>query len=324
MSNKLDAMRQVLLEEAEAINNLANILDEKYEQLIDICYECDGKIILVGMGKSGHIARKISATLASLGMPSFFLHPAEAAHGDLGMVEKRDLVIFLSKSGETDEIIQLLSSLKIIGCKLVGIFCKDKSTLEEYCDLTIVLPVEKEACVNNLAPTTSTTLTLALGDALAVSLSRRKAFGHQDFALFHPRGTLGKQLLLTVSDLANSNIKEIAVQKEDEVRNVLWVITKNRLGAVSVMDEQQKLIGLITDGDIRRALEKSDNIMKLTADQIMTAEPISVAGYELAANAFKLMQQKKISVLPITSKDNHLVGMVSFHSIVESGITGGK
>lgn len=320
---EIELIRDVLRCEADAINHFAATLDEKHLELLRMCKACTGKIILTGMGKSGHVARKISATMASLGTPSFFLHPAEAAHGDLGMVEKNDIVMMVSKSGETDEIMQLLNSLKIIGCKLIGIFCEKGSTLEKQCDLTIVLPMEREACINNLAPTTSTTLTMAFGDAIAVALSQMRGFGRQDFALFHPMGTLGKQLLLTVANLANKNMQEISIKKEDEIRTVLWVITKNRLGAVTVVDEEGKLIGLVSDGDIRRGIEKNENIMTMSAEDIMTNKPISVNENMLAVDAFKMMQEKKISVLPITNSENKLIGVVSFYDIVESGI-GGK
>jgi arabinose-5-phosphate isomerase len=276
------------------------------------------------MGKSGHVAKKISATMASLGTASFYLHPGEAAHGDLGMVQKNDVVIMISKSGETDELIQLLNSLKIIGCKLIGIFCEKDSTLEKQCDLSIVLPMEKEACINNLAPTTSTTLTMAVGDAIAVALSQKKQFGRQEFALFHPRGTLGKQLLLTVGKIADNDLEHIAIHGDDEIKKVLWMITKNRLGAVTVVDKVGKLIGLVSDGDIRRAIEKSNDIWTMKAADIMTVNPINVKGETLVVDAFKMMQGKKISVLPVTNDDGILTGLVSFHDIIESGIVGGK
>lgn len=321
---EIELIKDVLQCEAESINRFAETLDDKHLELLRMCRECTGKIILTGMGKSGHVARKISATMASLGTPSFFLHPAEAAHGDLGMVEKNDIVMMVSKSGETDELIQLLNSLKIIGCKLIGIFCESGSTLEKQCDLTIVLPMEREACINNLAPTTSTTLTMAFGDAIAVALSQMRGFGRQDFALFHPRGTLGKQLLLTVADLANKNMEQISIKKEEKIKTVLWVITKNRLGAVTVIDKEGKLVGLVSDGDIRRGIEKNENIMSMIAEDIMTDKPISVKEDVLAVDAFKLMQKKKISVLPITNSEDKLIGVVSFYDIVESGITGGR
>ena len=315
-------MRSVLLKEASAVSFLASNLSEEHVNLLDICSSCKGKIIITGIGKSGHVARKISATMSSLGTPSFFLHPSEAAHGDLGMVETRDVVMMISKSGETEELLQLIPSLKIIGCKLVGISCKRGSTLEKHCDLTIVLPVEEEACVNNLAPTVSTTLTMAFGDALAVTLSANKGFGKNDFALFHPKGSLGKQLLLTAYDLANMEIKEIAVNESSDIKSVLWHITRNRLGAVGVIDEAGVLLGLISDGDIRRSIEKDEDFWSIKAGQVMTKQPLVVNEKTLAVDAFNLMRNMKKSVLPIVDESKCLKGIVSFHDIVSSGVGG--
>lgn len=324
MPDEQKRMKEVLQIEYRAIQALEESLGDRHLQFLDMCKDCQGKLILTGMGKSGHVARKISATLASLGTPSVFMHPAEAAHGDLGMVEAKDIVIMISKSGETDELIQLVNSCKTIGCQMLGIFCDENSTLEKYCDLTVVLPIEREACVNNLAPTTSTTLTMAFGDAIAVALAEMRGFKKQDFALFHPKGTLGKQLLLTVEHLANREYTEIAVGENDSVKEILWTITKNRLGAVAVTDENRKLKGLITDGDIRRALEKNEHIYALSAREIMTKEPTYVNSDMLAVEAFRLMQERKISVLPLVDENQILTGIVSFHDIVQSGITGEK
>lgn len=319
-NDTLNTIKKVLMEESEAILAVSNSVSDEYVKLVDVCEKCEGKVIFTGMGKSGHVAKKISATMASLGTPSFFLHPGEAAHGDLGMVSRSDIVIMVSKSGETDELIQIINSLKIIGCYLVGLFCKKYSTLEGLCDMAIVLPLEREACINNLAPTISTTATMAVGDAVAIALSERKMFGKQNFALFHPRGTLGKQLLLTVDGIANKCMEEIAVKQDDGLKKVLWAITKNRLGAVTVVDDEGYLIGLVSDGDIRRAIEVNENILKNQANDIMTNNPISIGESTLAVDAFKMMQEKKISVLPITDADNKLIGMVSFHDIVGLGI----
>lgn len=318
----LNTFKRVLLEEANAINTLAAGIGQEHSDLLKMCEDCKGKIVLTGMGKSGHVARKISATMASLGCPSFFLHPAEAAHGDLGMVQREDLLIMVSKSGETEEIIQLINSLKIIGCNLVGLFCTKGSTLERYCDLTIILPCEKEACINNLAPTTSTTLTMAYGDALAVELSERKGFKKRDFALFHPKGSLGKQLLLTVKNLVDSDAPTMSVMPDETVKNVLWNITKNRLGAVAVVDENINLVGLISDGDIRRGLESNESFLNLTAKDIMTRSPKTASGDMLAAEALKMMNKNKISVLPIVDKTK-FIGLVSFHDVVKAGVSGG-
>lgn len=320
--NNCELMKTALIKEADAISFLADNITEKHEKLLYMCSSCKGKIIITGMGKSGHVARKISATMSSLGTPSIFLHPSEAAHGDLGMVEPHDIVMMISKSGETEELRQLINSLKIIGCKLVGIFCESNSTLEKYCDLTIVLPMVEEACVNNLAPTVSTTLTMAFGDALAVTLSANKGFGKNEFALFHPKGSLGKQLLLTVYDLANKDIDEISVRETTDIKSVLWHITQNRLGAVGIIDENAVLLGLISDGDIRRSIEKDEGFLSRNAGEIMTRKPLVVDERTLAVDAFKLMSDNKKSVLPIVGKGNCLKGIVSFHDIVSSGIGG--
>lgn len=318
----IELMKEVLRREAQAIEELANHPADTWSKLLEICGTCSGKIIISGMGKSGHVSRKISATLASLGTPSFYLHPGEAAHGDLGMVEKSDVVMLISKSGETEELLQLINSLKVIGCTIVGVFCEKDSSLETYCDLTIVLPVEEEACINNLAPTVSTTLTMAFGDALAIALSSKKKFGKNDFALFHPKGALGKQLLLTVYDLANRDSEEISVTEDTNIETILWRITKNRLGAVAVVDGSNKLKGLISDGDIRREIKKDRAFFEKKASQIMIVNPMVADEKMLASEAFVMMNECKKSVLPIIDGNNGLKGMVSFHDIVASGIGG--
>ena len=322
--NEIVLIKNALKCEKDAIAQLEDKIDDQHKLVIDICKECTGKIIFVGIGKSGHVARKISSTFASLGTPSFFLHPAEAAHGDLGMVEEKDVVILISKSGDTDELIQLIPSLKIIGCKIIGIFCTASSILEKYCDVTVVLPVEREACINDLAPTTSTTLTMAFGDALAVTLSAIKGFGKNDFALFHPKGSLGKQLLLTIDLIANKDISKIGVRENDEIKSILWVITKNRLGAVVVLDDDNHMLGLVSDGDIRRAIETNESIMNIKAYEIMTRNPVFANEGMLAVDALMLMQSKKISVLPIINNENRIIGVVSIYDIMEAGITGVK
>lgn len=317
-----DIIVEVLKNEAEAVLKLSKTISKTHEDMLNMCIECKGKIIVTGMGKSGHVARKISATMASLGTPSFYIHPGEAAHGDLGMIEKNDVVIMISKSGETDELIQLIPSLKVIGCKLIGLICNTNSTLEHNCDLSVILPLEREACINNLAPTTSTTLTMAFGDAIAVALSAKKNFGKNDFALFHPKGSLGKILLLTAYDLASKEKEDICAYKDEEIKSILWRITKNRLGAISVINKEGELIGIVSDGDLRRQLEKNSNILCMKVSDIMTAKPVYVYDNVLAVDAFKIMTEKRISVIPILNKCNIVIGMVSFHDIVISGIGG--
>lgn len=316
----LDSMRDVLSIEIQGLKLLKQYLDEKFIQLVKICKSCEGKIILTGMGKSGHVAKKISATMASLGSPSFYLHPAEAAHGDLGMIQREDVIIMISKSGETVELLQLMNSVKIIGCNLVGIFCRKESTLSKYCNFTVIIPIEKEACANNLAPTTSTTVAMALGDALAVTLSKIKKFGEMEFALFHPEGALGKRLLITAGILNRVDVVEISVKEENSIESVLWVITKNHFGAAVVIDDNKRIVGLVTDGDIRREMEKNGNALKKKVKEIMTIRPSYVSMSMLAIDVFQIMRKKKISVVPIVDENHSLCGMISIHDIIGAGI----
>lgn len=318
----INTLNRVLDEEAYAIQDIKNIIDDNVLDFIEDCDTCCGKLILTGMGKSGHVAKKISATLASLGKPSFYLHPGEAAHGDLGMIEAKDVLIMISNSGETDELIQLLHSVKIIGCKLLGIFCRANSTLQQYCDRTVVLPVKKEACINNLAPTTSTTATMAFGDAIAVALSEKNHFQKEEFAIFHPKGALGKKLLVTVKRLMTKSIQDISVNTNQSIEDVLWVITKNGLGAAAVVDKQGKLVGLITDGDIRRCLEKKIDITHTNVEVVMTKNPVVATEEMLAIDALYLLQERKKSVLPIKNQKGDLLGIISIHDILNAGIKG--
>ncbi len=316
----INSVKRTMHIEAEEINRLINTVDESTVKLVNLLSETKGKIIITGMGKSGHIAKKICATMSSLGTPTLFLHPSEALHGDLGIVEERDTIVMISNSGETDELVQLISSIVKINCKLVGIFCKENSSLQQYCEHTVVLPINKEACINNLAPTTSTTVTLAYGDAIAIALSEMKDFNKDDFALYHPKGTLGKKLLSIVDNLNNIPVEEISVNSNEFVEAVLWVITKNRLGSVSVTNESGELIGILTDGDIRRLLEKKKDISTTLVSDAMTKNPIKVKAGTLAMEAYNVMQDNKISALPIVSENGTMVGMVSLYNIIDLGI----
>lgn len=311
---------KVLEHEKSGIDALMRSLDDKVIEIVKRCHACSGKVVFIGMGKSGHVARKISATMSSLGTPSFFLHPAEAAHGDLGMLQKTDVVIMVSNSGETEELIQLVPTIKLLDCTLIGVFCKEHCTLSRYCNVAFTVPVQSEACANNLAPTTSTTAVLALGDAIAVTLSELNHFSEKDFALFHPRGALGKKLLVTVDDLARNSMVDISVKPNQTIEEILFVITKNHLGAVAVTNEADVLVGIVSDGDIRRLLEKKKEIWLLSVEEVMTKNARFVEEGTLAADAFKLMRELKISVLPIVTKDKVLVGMISLHEIISEGI----
>ncbi len=315
-----NSMKNALSIEKESLEELICDIDERSVELALFCHDCGGKVVWTGMGKSGHVARKISATMASLGIPSFFLHPAEAAHGDLGMLQEDDIVIMVSNSGNTDELVHIIPTIKVIGCKLVGIFCHADSILSEYCDLEIVLPVRREACINNLAPTTSTTVTLAYGDALAVAVSEMNHFAEKDFALFHPLGTLGKKLLVTAIELSKISKEEAVVLIGQTTKDALFQITRNHLGAVAVVDGQGRLMGIVSDGDIRRLLESRPDILELAVEDIMTENPIHMREGALAVDVLREMKARRISVMPLVGEKNRLMGMLSLHDIINAGI----
>lgn len=308
--------------EIESLVKIRNELDGNFTKLIEMILPCEGKVILTGMGKSGHIARKISSTMASLGISSFFVHPGEGVHGDLGMITNKDLVIAISYSGETDEVIQLIPSIKRIGAKLVSITGKEESSLDKYSDLSINLNIIREACQHNLAPTTSTTATLVFGDALAVVLSQIIGFKPDDFTIFHPKGSLGKRLLTTVGDLMHTGEENPIVRYDETVKRAIIEISSKGLGAVSVINENKKLVGIITDGDIRRSIERYDNVLSLSVNTIMTNQPIKTKPDALAVDALKIMQKgpRHIMVLPVIDDNNEVIGMIRLHDIVKAGI----
>ena len=315
----INLAKKVIEIEIEGLKQVEDSVNDVFDSIVVLCMECTGKIIMTGMGKSGHIARKISATLSSLGTASVFLHPAEAAHGDLGMVEEQDVVIMVSNSGETDEIIQLIPSLHKIGCKLVAIVCRKESTLSKYSDIEWFIPVEKEACILNMAPTTSTTSVLAAGDALAVVLSKLKNIKKEDFAVYHPKGTLGRRLLTTVEDI-KTQADNLVIEKECKLQEALFTITQNRMGAVCVTDNRENLLGLISDGDIRRCIEKDITSLEYPVEKVMTKNPIVVKNDILVVDIYKIMKNKKISVVPVLSDDNKVLGMITLYNILDAGI----
>src|SRR5690554_3142348 len=262
--------RRVFAIEMASLQKIQQELDGNFTSLVKEILACTGRVILTGMGKSGHIGRKIAATMSSLGTPAYFLHPAEGAHGDLGVITKDDIVLAISNSGETDEIIQLIPSIKKIRAKLVSITCKPNSTLERHADLSIHLQIIREACPHNLAPTTSTTATLVFGDALAVVLSRLISFQPENFAVFHPKGSLGKRLLTKVSDLMFQGEENPLIYQDEAVKKAIIIISEKGLGAISVIDDRGKLVGIVTDGDLRRTIEKYDGLPDLKVRDIMT------------------------------------------------------
>jgi len=318
-----DRAIETLKLEAKAVENLIPRVDDDFVKAVEDILNCDGRIILTGMGKSGHIGRKIAATLASTGTPSFFMHPAEAFHGDLGMVTENDIVIAISNSGESSEIVNILPVIRRIGARIIAMCGRKNSSLGENCDHFINIGVEREACNLGLAPTSSTTATLAMGDAIAMALMDERKFTSQDFALFHPGGSLGRKLLLTVGDVMHTGDENPVVKLGATAKDALFEMTAKGLGAVSVVDNAGKFVGIVTDGIIRRALEKDINFIDLPVENIMFANALIIDAKKLAAEALSVMDKHKprpVTVLPVVDKDKFVVGMIHLTDLLRKGI----
>ncbi|MBU0682696.1 MAG: KpsF/GutQ family sugar-phosphate isomerase [Candidatus Omnitrophica bacterium] len=312
--------KKVLLNESEAISKLIGRIDGDFNKIINLMAKNKGRIIVTGMGKPGFIAQKVSATLSSTGTPSLYLHPAEALHGDLGRVTKEDVIIAFSNSGETEEVIRLIPILKKIGTKLIAITGNKKSTLAVNSDFVIDSSVEREACPMGLAPTTSTTAMLALGDAIAIALLEKKKIKPKDFALYHPGGSLGKRLLLKVQDIMRSKSKMPIVFGNTKVKDVLIKITKMRAGSASVVDKNGKLIGIFTDGDLRRHFEAGKELVDCKVADVMTKSPVTIAPDRLAAEAFEILTAKKIDEIPVVDDKNKPIGVLDVQDILSAGL----
>lgn len=315
--NILQTAKETILIEADAIKHLAELVNEDFEKAVMTIYESEGRVIVTGIGKSANIATKIVATMNSTGTPAVFMHAADAIHGDLGNIQQNDVVICISKSGNTPEIKVLLPLIKNYGNKIIAITGNNDSFLGEHADHTLSSFVEKEACPNNLAPTTSTTAQLVIGDALAICLLNLKDFSSKDFAKYHPGGTLGKKLYLRVNELAAGN-EVPKVEKDAPVKDVIIEISKKRLGTTAVV-ENDNIIGIITDGDIRRMLEKTADISSLVAKDIMSANPISISSDTMAVNALDIMQKNNITQILVTEHGKYS-GVVHFHDLLKEGI----
>ncbi|MCG8411145.1 MAG: KpsF/GutQ family sugar-phosphate isomerase [Bacteroidales bacterium] len=311
--------KETIIQESESIKKLANYIDEDFEKIVKIIYESKGRLIITGIGKSANIAQKIVATLNSTGTPSIFMHAADAIHGDLGIIQQDDVIICISKSGNTPEIKVLVPLIKSRGNTLIGMVSSVDSFLGTQADYVLKSTVKKEACPNNLAPTNSTTAQLVVGDALAVCLLEYRGFSSEDFAKYHPGGALGKKLYMRVSDLYKNNEKP-KVKLTDSVNDVIIEISSKRLGATSVVDDSGILLGIITDGDIRRMLQNHQSLEKLTAQNIMSENPKTISKNELAINAFQLMEKNNITQLIVTNEENKYIGMVHLHDILREGI----
>jgi len=316
----LKRAKEVFRLEAEAVAALAHKLDENFVRAVEALYSCKGRVVVTGMGKAGIIGQKISATLSSLGTPSVWLHSAEAIHGDLGRVTKNDIVIALSNSGETEETKSLVPILKKIGTGIIAITGNRQSTLARHSDIVLDVSVKKEACPLGLAPTSSTTAMLAMGDALAVCLVDKKGFKEKDFALYHPGGALGRKLLLKVEDIMRKGKSNPIVNEDTIVKDVLYAITEARAGAASVVNKNGKLTGIFTDGDLRRHLEADSNLAERRVKEVMTKNPVSIQPQKLAVEALRILEEKKIDELPVVDKNGRPAGMLDVQDVLRAGL----
>jgi arabinose-5-phosphate isomerase len=318
--NVIKRAREVLDIEAQAIKLLKGRIGRDFSKAVELILKCKGRVVVSGMGKTGIIAQKLSATLASTGTPSLFLHTAEAIHGDLGKVTGGDIVVILSNSGSTEEMKQLLPILKKIGSPIISLTGSPKSILAKYSDVVLDVAVKKEACPLGLAPTASTTATLAMADALAVCLLERKGFKEKDFAFFHPGGALGRRLLLNVEDIMRRGQANAIVDENKKVSQVLLAITRARAGSAIVVDKLGKLKGIFTDGDLRRNLESDKNLPARLIKEVMTKNPTVVKKNMLAAEAMRILQVKKIDEVPVVDEFMHPVGLLDVQDLLRAGL----
>lgn len=311
--------RSIFDKEIQALEATRNSLGADFEKIVELILHCRGKVVLTGMGKPGHIATKIAATFASLGTPSFFMHPGEAMHGDLGMVEEKDVVILMSYSGESEEVTRLMPVLQEIGCTTIAITGKPKSTLAIECRYHFFPPFE-EACYMHLAPTSSTTAPLVLGDALALVVSRAKNYTKEDFGFHHPAGALGKKLLTKVRDLMHTGKENATVLGGNTLRNAIVEMSAKGLSMVTVVNENKKLLGIITDGDLRRMLEKGLDVYNQSIDSVMTHSPKWIDYREPAVNAMQRMNDLHITSMPVLNEEGYVVGSILLQDIIKAGI----
>jgi len=312
--------REVLEIEAKAVSDLIGSLDQRFVQAVETILNCRGRVVVSGIGKSGHIARKIASTLASTGTPAFFVHPAEASHGDLGMVARDDVFIALSNSGESEELLAIIPLLKRQGAKLVAMTGKPQSTLAREADVHLYAGAEKEACPLNLAPTASTTAALALGDALAVALMQAKGFTRDEFAASHPGGTLGRKLLTHVRDVMRTGEDAPRVAHTATAMDGMLEVSRGRMGMTTVVDEHGRVVGIFTDGDLRRSLQKGVDLRSAPIADIMTRGPRTIAPDKLAAEAVQIMEHYKVNQLVVVDEDQRLLGALNMHDLFRAKV----
>lgn len=320
MKNFKELAINVINIEQQAISELVQYIDDSFEKACQLMFHCQGRVIVIGMGKSGHIGGKIAATLASTGTPAFFVHPGEASHGDLGMITKDDVVLTISNSGETGEVLAIIPVIKRIGAKLISMTGNTNSTLAKLADTHVCIKISTEACPLGLAPTSSTTATLVMGDAIAVALLNARGFTADDFALSHPGGSLGKRLLLRLSDIMHKNERLPIVSEHALIKDALVEMSLKGLGMTAVVNSQKQLIGLFTDGDLRRILDLQINIHQDKITTVMTQSPTVAQADMLAAQALNIMEDKKINGLIIVDHYNVPIGAMNMHDLLSSGV----
>lgn len=318
--NFLQFGRSVLEIETQAIQHLISRLDEQFQRACELILQCQGRVVVIGMGKSGHIGSKVAATLASTGTPAFFVHPGEASHGDLGMITAQDVVLGLSNSGETEEILILLPIIKRLGVPMITLTGNPHSKLATMATVNIDVSVTQEACPLGLAPTASTTAALAMGDAIAVTLLKARGFTEEDFARSHPGGRLGKRLLIHVDDIMHQDQDVPMVSPDTPINQSLLEMTNKRLGMTAIVDPQQRLLGVFTDGDLRRILDKRIDLQQSPISDYMTTHPVTVQAGILAAEALEVMERHKINQLLITDSQQRLIGALNMHDMLRAGV----
>lgn len=322
MSEKLLATAKKVIEmEVDAVRSLHSIIDDAFLEAIDLMLQCPARVVLTGMGKAGLIARKVAATLASTGTPSFFMHPAEGVHGDLGMITSQDVVVAFSNAGETEEVLRVIPYLKHFGAPLIAITSNGDSTLAKSAQVALVIPKAAEACPMNLAPTSSTTQMLVLGDALALVLLEARGFAQEDYALRHPGGSLGRRLLTKVSDIMHSGEDNPVVSHTSTLKEAIFAMTRSKLAATSVVDDEGKLVGFFTDGDIRRYMMEGTPDLSIEVSGLMTPNPKHAWPNMMAAKALEILREHKIIELPVCDEEGRPIGMVHLHDITRAGIS---
>lgn len=324
MSNQIDfqkVARETLRLEEQALHVLAEQIDERFSRACEIILQCQGRLVVTGMGKSGHIGRKMAATFASTGTPSFFMHPGEAGHGDLGMLVRGDVLIAISNSGKSDEIMMLMPLIKHLGVPLITISANDTGPMPQNADVALTLGELTEACPLGLAPTSSTTATLALGDALAVALLDARGFTAEDFARSHPAGALGKRLLLHVKHLMHKGTELPKVRPDMPMSKVLYEISDKRLGLTTVVDEHDTLLGIFTDGDLRRMIDRQQGFdINVAVADVMTKKPFTISAEARAVEALELLRDKKINQFVVVDEANKVIGVISMHDLIQAGV----